>query len=131
MTAVTSENDPDPVGAAQYRILDRAVAGQAAIRQKHESDWKEFWSKSMVDLPEKYLENYWYLNLYYASSSSRGPLRPFFQRPLRLEPGFLSLELYFHWNEQVGLPLHAANHASWPPHTFATARPAPYAMDTQ
>lgn len=113
VTAVTSENDPDPVGAA-HRILDRAVAkGEAAIRQDHESDWKEFWSKSMVDLPEKYLENYWYLSLYFANSSSRGTHPPLFSNELwSWNRDFSPWVYYFHWNEQWLIwPLHAANHA--------------------
>jgi len=111
-TAVTSENDPDPVAAA-HRILDRAVArGEAAIRQRHESDWKEFWAKSMVDLPEKYLENYWYLDLYYANSSSRGTYPPLFSNSLwSWNRDFSPWIYYFHWNEQWSVwPLHAANH---------------------
>jgi alpha-L-fucosidase 2 len=113
VTAVTSENESDPVSAA-HRILDRAVArGEAAIRQRHETDWKEFWSKSMVDLPEKYLENYWYLNLYYANSASRGAYPPLFSNGLwNWNRDFSPWIYYFHWNEQWSVwPLHAANHA--------------------
>ena len=113
VTAVTSENDSDPVAAA-HRILDHAVAdGEAAIRQQHERDWETFWSKSMVSLPEKYLENYWYLNLYLANSSSRGASPPLFSNGLwSWNRDFSPWNYYFHWNEQWYVwPLHAANHA--------------------
>ena len=132
VTAVTSENDPDPVGAA-HRILDRAVArGEVAIRQKHEADWKEFWSKSMVELPEKYLENSWYLNLYYANSSWRGSSPPLFSNGLwNWNRDFSPWVYYFHWNEQWAVwPMHAANHAELaaPYFRFRSAQ-LPHAME--
>jgi len=132
VTAVTSENDPDPVGAA-HRILDRAVAkGEAAIRQKHEAAWKEFWSKSMLDLPEKYLENYWYLNLYFANSSSRGAYPPLFSNGLwSWNRDFSPWVYYFHWNEQWSVwPLEAANHSELAePYLRYRSAQLPHAMD--
>ena len=133
VTAVTSENDPDPVSAA-HRILDRAVArGEAAIRQKHEADWKGFWSKSMVELPDKYLENSWYLNLYYANSSSRGSSPALFSNGLwSWNRDFSPWIYYFHWNEQWSVwPLHAANHAELAAPYFRYRRAQlPQAMNT-
>src|SRR5208282_2820026 len=113
VTVVTSENHPNPLAEA-HRILDRAVAqGEAAIRQKHENDWQEFWSKSMIELPEKYLENYWYLNLYLANSGSRGASPPHFCNGLwGWNRDFVPWVYYFHWNMQwYAWPLQAANHA--------------------
>jgi hypothetical protein len=78
VTAVTSENDPDPEAAA-HCILDQAIAdGEKAIRKTHEEDWRRFWSASIVDLPEKHLENIWHLTLYFANSSSRSAYPPHF-----------------------------------------------------
>ena len=113
VTVVTSENNPNPRAEA-HRILDRAVAqGEAMIRQKHENDWREFWSRSMIELPEKYLENYWYLNLYLANSASRGAYPPHFCNGLWGWNGdFVPWVYYFHWNMQwYAWPLQAANHA--------------------
>lgn len=112
VTVVTSENDPDPLAKA-HAILDEAVAmGKEAIRERHEEEWREFWSKSMVDLPDKYLENYWYLNLYLANSSMRGAYPPHFCNGLwGWNRDFLPWVYYFHWNEQwLAWPLQAANH---------------------
>jgi len=112
VTAVTSENSPNPLAEA-HRILDGAIAaGEAGIRKRHENDWREFWSRSMIDLPEKYLENYWYLNLYLANSSSRGAYPPHFCNGLwGWNRDFVPWVYYFHWNEQwYAWPLQAANH---------------------
>ncbi len=118
VTAVTSENHPDPVSAA-HRNLDQAVAaGETAVRAKHQADWRRFWSASMVDLPEKYLENIWHTNLYLANSSSRGAYPPHFCNGIwGWNRDFLPWNYYFHWNMQwYARPLAAANHAelAWP-----------------
>lgn len=113
LTVVTSENDPDPPAAA-HRILDRAVAeGEPAIRAAHERQWRRFWPASLVDLPNKYLENIWHLVLYYANSSCRGAYPPHFCNGLwAWNRDFMPWTSYFHWNMQWHVwPLHAANHA--------------------
>lgn len=113
LTAVTSENDPDPAAAA-HRILDRAMAdGEPAIRRRQQADWKRFWSASMVDLPEKHLENIWHLTQYFANSSSRGAYPPHFCNGLwGWNRDFVPWNYYFHWNLQwYAWPLAAANHA--------------------
>jgi len=113
VTAVTSENDPDPE-AAVHRILDRAIAeGETAIRRAHEEDWRKFWSASMVDLPEKHLENIWHLTLYFANSSSRGAYPPHFCNGLwGWQHDFVPWAAYFQWNMQDYIwPLAAQNHA--------------------
>ena len=113
VTVVTSENHPDPRAEA-HRILDRASSqGEAAIRRKHEADWREFWSESMIELPDKYLENYWYLNFYLANSASRGAYPPHFCNGLwGWQRDFMPWIYYFHWNLQWYVwPLQAANHA--------------------
>lgn len=113
VAVVTSENEVDPLAAA-HRLLDRAVAeGEAAIREKHEAEWRSFWAASMVELPEKYLENIWHTNLYLANSSSRGAYPPHFCNGLwGWNRDFVPWNYYFHWNMQwYAWPLAAANHA--------------------
>lgn len=41
-----------------------AVEPEAIIRE-HENDWKQFWSRSGVDLSDQDLQNWWYRQLYY------------------------------------------------------------------
>lgn len=113
VTAVTSENAADPVAAAHLILDQAAAAGEAAIAAKHQEEWRAFWSASMVDLPEKYLENIWHTNLYLANSSSRGAYPPHFCNGLwGWNRDFLPWNYYFHWNMQWYVwPLAAANHA--------------------
>ncbi|MBZ5561857.1 MAG: DUF5703 domain-containing protein [Acidobacteriia bacterium] len=132
VTVVTSENNPEPLAEA-HRFLDRAVAqGEAVIRQKHENEWREFWSRSMIALPEKYLENYWYLDLYLANSSSRGAYPPHFCNGLwGWNRDFVPWVYYFHWNMQwYAWPLQAANHAELAQPYFRYRRAQlPHAME--
>ncbi len=132
VTALTSENDPDPLSTA-HRYLDRAVAGpEAAIREQHQEQWKKFWSSSMVDLPQKYLENIWYNNLYLANSSSRGKYPPHFCNGLwGWDRDFFPWNWYFHWNMQWYVwPLEAANHSELAaPYFRYRAAQLPLAMD--
>ena len=113
ITAVTSEEAADPAAEA-HRILDAAVAsGMPRIRAAHEEAWKRFWTRSLIDLPEKYLENIWHLTLYFANSASRGKYPPHFCNGLwGWNRDFVPWNYYFHWNMQDYVwPLHAANHA--------------------
>ena len=114
LTVVTSENDPDPVARA-HANLDRArKEGTATLRARHEAEWREFWSASMIDLPEKYLASIWHISLYFANSSSRGASPPRFCNGLwGWNHDFSPWTAYFHWNMQDYVwPLHAANHAA-------------------
>ncbi len=113
VAVATSEEVADPT-AEVHRILDAAErAGYARIRADHEAEWKRFWSRSMIDLPEKYLENIWHLTLYFANSSSRGKYPPHFCNGLwGWNRDFVPWNYYFHWNMQDYVwPLHTANHA--------------------
>jgi alpha-L-fucosidase 2 len=113
VAVATSEDVADPV-AETHRVLDSAErAGYANIRAEHEAEWKRFWSRSMIDLPEKYLENIWHLTLYFANSSSRGKYPPHFCNGLwGWNRDFVPWNYYFHWNMQDYVwPLHTANHA--------------------
>ncbi len=113
VAVATSEEAADPA-AEVHRILDAAErAGYAQIRAEHETEWKRFWSRSMIDLPEKYLENIWHLTLYFANSSSRGKYPPHFCNGLwGWNRDFVPWNYYFHWNLQDYIwPLNTANHA--------------------
>jgi len=113
LAVATSEDGADP-SADTHQVLESAVqAGYSRIRAEHEAEWKEFWSRSMIDLPEKYLENIWHLTLYFANSSSRGKYPPHFCNGLwGWNRDFVPWNYYFHWNLQDYVwPLHAANHA--------------------
>ena len=113
ISIVTSENAPDP----KSKVLDnlsRAVGiGFYALHASHRDDWESFWKKSFLSIPNDYLENIWYLNLYYANSSCRGAYPPRFNNGIwSWNRDVSNWVYYFHWNMQNFIwPLHTANHA--------------------
>lgn len=113
VTAVTSENASDPEAEAHARLDAAIAAGEPAVAARHAEDWKEFWCRSLVQLPDDYLANIWHLTLYFANSSSRGSSPPHFCRGLwGYNRDFLPWYFYFHWNTQWYLwQLHPADAA--------------------
>ncbi len=70
LTIVSSNDSPDPFGAAK-QILQRAgTEGPEVIGQTHRQWWTRFWEKSAVALPDKKLERAWHLGLSLLASSS-------------------------------------------------------------
>ena len=101
IAVVTSENADDPEAEA-HRRLDRVTAhGASAVAARHADDWESFWSRSFVQLPDRYLANIWHLTLYLAGSSSRGASPPHFSRGLwTTNRDFMPWYFFFHWNTQ-------------------------------
>ncbi|MEI6580093.1 MAG: DUF5703 domain-containing protein, partial [Eubacteriales bacterium] len=113
MTILTSENSPDPRSEV-VDILDKATRKkEQALYLAHAKDWKDFWGASFLSIPNNYLENIWYLNLYHANSSCRAEYPPRFNNGLwSWNRDVSNWVYYFHWNMQNFIwPLHAANHA--------------------
>ena len=99
--------------AACKRALDGAAAiGEEALFAAHRAEWAAFWEKSCLTLPDDYLENIWYLYLYYMNSESRGAYPPHFTSGLwGFYHDYIPWNYYFHYNEQhMYLPLDAAGH---------------------
>ena len=96
------------------RIQEAENAGAEELYRTHAREWSEFWDKSYVSLPEKmdYLENLWYLNLYYANSEMRGAYPAHFCNGIwGSYHDFVPWGGYFHYNTQHAIaPLEAANH---------------------
>ncbi len=113
LTILTSENSPDPK-ADVLKILDKAAGkSMQALYKAHAKDWKNFWNASFISIPNNYLENIWYLNLYHANSSCRAEYPPRFNNGIwSWNRDVSNWVFYFHWNMQNFIwPLHAANHA--------------------
>ena len=113
ISVLTSENSPDPKDGV-LRILDKAAGkSEKTLHDAHAKDWKKFWDASFIDIPVDYLENIWYLNLYYANSSCRGAYPPRFNNGIwSWNRDVSNWVYYFHWNMQNFIwPLHTANHA--------------------
>lgn len=99
---------------ALYLLSEAVREGYRTIWEKHVSAWAGFWQKSYVSLPEQqdYLENLWYLNLYYANSQMKGNYPPHFCNGVwSFFHDFVPWNAFFHFNAQLStFPLEAANH---------------------
>lgn len=113
LTVATSDEADNPEEYVKTILTDAANAGVENIRQQHENEWKNFWDKSFISIPDDYIENLWYLNLYYANSSSRGKYPPHFCNGIwGFNRDFVPWKDYFHWNMQWYVwPLQAADHS--------------------
>ena len=112
ITVLTSENSTDP-RTEVMDILDAAEKKRSyVIYQDHARNWERFWRKSFLSIPNKYIENIWYLNLYYANSSCQGAYPPRFNNAVwSWNRDVSNWVYYFHWNTQSLIwPLHTANH---------------------
>ena len=89
-----------------------AKAGEAALYEAHAAAWRSFWEKSYLAIPEDYLENIYYLYLYYMNSESRGAYPPHFTNGLwGFYHDYVPWNYYFHYNEQhLYAPLDTAGH---------------------
>jgi hypothetical protein len=113
LSIATSEESPDPLAAARRNVDEAVSLGRDTLLSAHRKTWAAFWSKSFVSIPQDYLENLYYFNLYQLASSSRGAYPPthcgglwFWDHDIR------RWGHYYHWNvQQQYWPVHAANHA--------------------
>ena len=93
--------------------LDEAEArGEEALFRAHKKAWAAFWERSYLAVDDDYLENIWYLYLYYMNSESRGKYPPHFTVGLwGFYRDYIPWNYYFHYNEQhMYLPLDAVGH---------------------
>jgi Trehalose and maltose hydrolases (possible phosphorylases) len=112
--AVSTGNDKnDAENKSRGLVLTAARAGMDAIYKRHAEDWGNFWTKSFISLNgDDYLENLWYLNLYYANSEMKGKYPPHFCNGLwGFYHDFVPWNHYFHYNMQLStFPLGTAGH---------------------
>ncbi len=107
---VTSPVNGDPVSNAKHSLSSAREKGIEPIRQSHAQYWKSVWNRSFMDYGDDYLNNLWYLTMYYANASQGG------KYPGRFNNGLWSWNhdvqqwnFYFHWNQQqLYWPLNAA-----------------------
>ena len=79
----TRQEQVDVVSVARKRLEASMRRGVTAIRRDHEGWWRDFWSKSFVQLASDdgaadYLANLWYMHLYTMGIGSRGEVPPKF-----------------------------------------------------
>ena len=107
---VTSPVDGDPLPELKNRLSSICEKGIEPFLQSHTVSWKSIWDRSFMDYGDDYLNNLWYLTMYYANASQGG------KYPGRFNNGLWSWNhdvqqwnFYFHWNQQqLYWPLNAA-----------------------
>ncbi len=112
VAAATTEETADTEDFTVETLKSVGAAGFDFILSAHRGEWAEFWSKSFVAYHDDYLENIWYLTLYFAYSGSRGRYPPHFCNGIwATQRDFMPWLYYFHWNMQDYVwPLNAQNH---------------------
>ena len=100
--AIVSSNDSDDPEAEALRRVRAAMAlGKNALHAAHAGAWRSFWDGAFIDIPDKYVENLWYNNLYLANSSSHGEYPPHFTSGIWGFTGdYVPWKDIFHWNTQ-------------------------------
>ena len=107
--AVTSPGI-DPVAEVKSKLTTAREKGLELFSQSHEKYWKSVWSRSFLDYGDDYLNNLWYLTLYYANASQGGKYPGRFNNGLwNWNHDVQQWNFYFHWNQQqLYWPLNAA-----------------------
>ena len=112
LSVATSRESNDPFAKAK-EIVDKALAvGYDELLTEHKDWWHSFWSKSFVDLSDKFIENLYYFQLYLLASSSRGS-----QAPHLFSPWYMDDSVPWHGDyhgdvniQQTYWPIFASNH---------------------
>jgi len=72
LTVVTHNQAANVLEAARGKIMEFKRKGLNARLAEHRKRWLDFWKRSFIHTSQAYLNNLWYLNLYYMAISSRG-----------------------------------------------------------
>ena len=95
-------------------VANASEIGKDAVFNEHKNDWADFWNKSYIALDKKddFIENLWYLNLYYGNSEMKGKYPPHFCNGIWGNyHDFVPWNMYFHYNTQHAFnSYNAANH---------------------
>lgn len=73
---VTSEESSAPLDEARRRVAELTLERIGALRQAHRQWWREFWSRSFVEIGDPLIERFYYGSLYLMASCSRNRLFP-------------------------------------------------------
>ena len=107
---VTSPVEGDPLSEAKHKLSWAREKGVASFRTSQAQYWESIWSRSFMDYGDDYLNNLWYLTMYYANSSQGGKYPGRFNNGLwGWNHDVQQWNFYFHWNQQqLYWPLNAA-----------------------
>ncbi|MBR5222257.1 MAG: hypothetical protein IKV66_14830, partial [Clostridia bacterium] len=111
-TVQTGETTEDAKVSCDRTLDDAIRTGEDALFASHSRAWAEFWNKSYLRIADDYIENLYYLYLYYMNSESRGAYPPHFTQGVwGWYHDYLPWVFYFHYNMQhLYAPLDAAGH---------------------
>ncbi|MFA5203978.1 MAG: hypothetical protein WC708_06180 [Lentisphaeria bacterium] len=112
LAGITSPLPKNPAGVLKKQLAAAQKKGVAALFAGHRRAWKAFWTRSLMEFGDDYLDNLWHVTMFYAACSQRGAY------PGRFINGLWSWNrdvqnwnFYFHWNQQqIYWPLNAAGH---------------------
>jgi len=71
VSVVTSRKTSKPLEKATQLVKSTLDQEAAVLIQNHEEEWRQYWSKSGVELGNKDFQNWWYRQLYYFRCLSR------------------------------------------------------------
>jgi len=75
-SVVTDEESTNPLEEAKKRVAALVPERLEALRTAHREWWRDFWSKSFIEVGDPLLERYYYGSLYLMASCSRNPRFP-------------------------------------------------------
>jgi hypothetical protein len=97
--AVTSPSGGDPVLEVKNRLSSVQDNGIEPFRKSNAEIWKSIWNRSFMDYGDDYLNNLWYLTMYYANASQGGKYPGRFNNGLwGWSRDVQQWNFYFHWN---------------------------------
>ncbi len=110
--ALTSPAAGSPINVMKDLLFTAENIGYDKLLELNQSNWKEFWLRSIVHTSDEYLDNLWHLAMYYLRSSQGGKYPGRF---INANWGWFHdaqpWNFYFHWNQQcLYWPLNAAGH---------------------
>lgn len=110
--SVTSPVATDALTAVKLSLVDASKKAMDVYRAANEQKWKLIWSRSFLDYGDDYLNNLWYLTMYYANASQGGKYPGRFTNGLwGWNRDVQNWNFYFHWNQQqLYWPLNAAGY---------------------
>jgi alpha-L-fucosidase 2 len=100
----------DPIPVLKNTLSVIRIKGMESYQRSHEEAWRSLWNRSFMDYGNDYLNNLWYLTLYYANASQGGKYPGRFNNGLwGWDRDVQNWNFYFHWNQQqLCWPLNAA-----------------------
>ncbi len=108
--SVTPPSVGDPVSEVKNTLFSVRDKRIEPFLQSHAESWKSIWNRSFMDYGDDYLNNLWYLTMYYANASQGGKYPGRFNNGLwGWSHDVQQWNFYFHWNQQqLYWPLNAA-----------------------